>query len=199
MPKPNDTIATAAISRDHIIQASPSGLITIVGGKWTTYRKMGEDVIDHAIKVANLSPHNESATKNLKLVGARFFKESLFEELVAYENLPLDIASHLANSYGDRVDAVIDVDNKSRRDRLLADFPYIEAEIIYAVTNEYAVCATDVLARRMRLAFLDNRASRMVLPKVISLMAHQLKWSNERIVQEQNNAEKFLDTMLTTK
>jgi glycerol-3-phosphate dehydrogenase len=198
LSKPNTSVATAAISRDHVIEVSKGNLITIVGGKWTTYRKMAEDVIDQAIKTANLLPLNQSLTKNLKLVGARFFKESLSEELVAYEDLPLDIAMHLANSYGDRVDTLIDVEGKARRGRLVEGYPYIEAEVLYAVTHEYAVHATDILARRMRLAFLDNRASREALAKVVALMAYQLGWNDEKIREELHDGEKFLDTMLTT-
>lgn len=188
---------TASISRDHVIKVSPSGLITIIGGKWTTYRKMGEDVIDYAIKVGELVPKNESQTKDLKLVGARFFKESLVEELIAYEELPNDIALHLAKSYGDRVDAVIDVENKSRRGRLVEGFPYLEAEVIYGVTHEYAVHATDIIARRIRLAFLDNAAARRALPKIVALMAKELQWDHERVKEELELGEKFLDTMYT--
>lgn len=194
---PSPSAETAFISRDHLIEVSKSNLITIVGGKWTTYRKMGEDVINTAISVGSLMPENNSLTKDLKLVGARFFKESLAEELVAYERLEPDIAIHLANSYGDRVDFVIDVDNKSKRARLVDGYPYIEAEVIYAITDEYAVHATDVLARRMRLAFLDNKASRLALPKIITLMAQQLNWDQERQQQEFELANQFLDTMLT--
>jgi|SRR5579871_2258146 len=195
-PKTN-TLNTAAISRDHIIDVSPARLITIVGGKWTTYRKMAEDVVDVAISVGKLSPLNGSVTKDLKLLGARHYKPSLARELALFERLPEDIAEHLAKSYGDRVDAVIDVDNKSKRARLVEGFPYIEAEVIYAVTHEHALHATDVIARRMRLAFLDNHAARLALPKVISIMGKQLKWDRDRMHAEMERGTAFLDTMFT--
>ncbi len=195
--KPHDETKTAAISREHVIEVSPSHLVTIVGGKWTTYRQMAEDVVTKAIETAKLTPKNDSMTKDLKLVGARFYQRSLAEELVAHEHLPVDVAQHLASSYGDRVDIVIDTDSKSRRARLIEGYPFIEAEVIYTVHHEYAVHATDVLARRLRLAFLDNQAARKALPKVIKLMAHELKWSAERQQSEKTSAEQFLDTMLT--
>lgn len=188
---------TAQISRDHLIEVSPANLITIVGGKWTTYRKMGEDVIDTAVSVGKLSPANESLTKDLKLVGARFYKENLASELAAYEDLEPDIAIHLANSYGDRVDAVIDVENKTRRARLIDGFPYIEAEVIYAVNHEYALHAIDVIARRMRLAFLDNAAARAALSKIVVLMGRELKWDRSRMREEMEQGRHFLDTMFT--
>jgi glycerol-3-phosphate dehydrogenase len=162
---------TASVSRDHIIEVSSGGLITIVGGKWTTYRKMAEDVINSAVKVGNLNPPKQTATKNLKLVGARFFNTSLVDKLVNQEGLAEDIASHLVASYGDQVDVVINLENKSRVGRLIDSYPFIEAEVIYGVTNEYARHATDIIARRMRLAFLDNQAARVVLPKIVSLIS----------------------------
>ncbi len=195
-PKANTT-NTASISRDHLIDVSLSKLITIVGGKWTTYRKMGEDVVDVAVSVGKLSPLNGSLTKDLKLLGARFYKSNLAHELALYENLPFDIAVHLAKSYGDRVDTVIDVDNKTKRARLIEGYPYIEAEVIYSITHEYALHATDVIARRMRLAFLDNRAAKLALPKIISLMAKVLKWDRSRMQEELKRGSSFLDTMMT--
>lgn len=188
---------TAMISRDHLIVKSPSNLITIVGGKWTTYRKMAEEVVDAAITAGDLSVVRGSQTKNLKLVGARFYNETLAQELVAYEELAPDIALHLANSYGDRVDIVIDMNNKSQRQRLVDGFPYIEAEVSYAVQHEYAVHAVDVLARRTRLAFLDNFAARSALSRVVSLMAKELSWSEKEMTAETDRAVLFLDTMLT--
>jgi glycerol-3-phosphate dehydrogenase len=191
------TLSTASISRDHLIEVSKSNLITIVGGKWTTYRKMAEDVINTAISVGFLKPVNQSVTKNLKLLGAQFYKENLAQELTVYENLPPDIATHLASSYGDRVDALIDIDNKSRRNRLIEGFPFIEAEVIYALTDEYAIHAMDIIARRMRLAFLDNKAAKEVLPKVVAIMAEKLLWDQSRKEHEMELGYTFLDTMFT--
>ena len=99
--KPTEHISnTASISRDHFIEVSDSNLITIVGGKWTTYRKMGEDVINQAIQTANLSPKNNSITKSLKLVGAKFYDPSL-----KYKDLDKDkdkvVQPILKNSFKD--------------------------------------------------------------------------------------------------
>lgn len=193
----NEAGVTAAISRDHLIVTSPSNLITIVGGKWTTYRKMAEDVINVAVQVGKFSSVPASQTRNLKLVGARFYKPELSQELQAYEMLAPDIAHHLATSYGDRVDIVIDLQDKSRRERIVENHPYIEAEVLYAIRYEYALHVTDVIARRMRLAFLDNYAARVALSKVVSLMAQELDWSEEQKAMETKDAIAFLDTMFT--
>lgn len=198
LAKPKSTSqSTASISRDHLIEVSASNLITIVGGKWTTYRLMAEDVVNTAISVGFLKPANQSITKNLKLVGAQFYKDNLHQELALYEHLPPDIALYLASAYGDRVDALIDIDNKSRRHRLIEGYPFIDAEVIHAITDEYAVHATDVLARRMRLAFLDNQAAKKALPKVVRIMAEKLGWDEARQQQELLLGNTFLDTMFT--
>lgn len=188
---------TAAASRDQLIEISPSSLITIVGGKWTTYRKMAQDVIDRAVVTGELLPKAQSQTKDLKLVGAVYYKESLMDELVTYEKLDCDIAHHLATSYGDRVDAVIGMHNRKYRKRLIEGFPFVEAEVIYAAEYEYAVHAVDVIARRMRLAFLDNNAARRVLPRVVMLMGQKHGWSRERMREEISLGNRFLDTMMT--
>lgn len=188
---PDNSKNTAAISRDHLIDISASNLITIVGGKWTTYRKMAQDVVDAAISSAKLFAQRPSQTKNLKLVGARFFNENLVSELKSY-GLDQDVAEHLAQSYGDRADLVMNV---SPVTRLVRGYPFLEGEVIYAVQQEYAVHATDILARRTRLAFLDNQAAFKALPTIVSLMARELKWDQSRINQELKMGEEFLETM----
>jgi glycerol-3-phosphate dehydrogenase len=186
--KPKEAIKTASISRDHMIEVTPSKLVTIVGGKWTTYRKMAQDVVDIAVKTGDLSPNNPSKTKDLKLVGAKFYKESLADELLA-QNIEPDIAKHLAQSYGDQAFLVLEI---KKPERLLKGYPYILAEVIYAVRYEYAQHAIDVLARRMRLAFLDTHAARISLPTVVSLMAKELLWDHARVNEELKMGEEYL-------
>src|SRR6185437_8808365 len=73
---------TASISRDHLIEVSPHKLVTIVGGKWTTYRKMAEDVVNRAIEVGELQPKSKSQTENLRLLGASNYDDSLSSKLI---------------------------------------------------------------------------------------------------------------------
>jgi glycerol-3-phosphate dehydrogenase len=190
---------TASISRDHLIEVSPSQLVTIVGGKWTTYRKMAEDVVNTAISVNSLTPAGESATKNLKLFGARTYKSSLSEDLISKYKLSSDIAEHLAHSYGDKSSVILAlaVKNPHLQERLIPEYAFINAEIIYIVHHEYAQHATDIIARRLRLAFLDNKAAIKALPKIIDLMSHELSWDQHRKQAELQRALEFLSTMLT--
>lgn len=186
---------TRDISREYLIETSPSGLLTIAGGKWTTYRKMAEDLIDKAILLKNLKPIKESQTAHLRLLGGKFYKDSLKKELKDFEHLAEDIAQNLVRTYGDRVDEVINIDNKTKLSRLVDDYPFIEAEVIYGIRYEYVQTPSDVLARRMRLAFLDHHAAILALPKVSDLMAKELLWSEEKKLSEEKKALDYFDTL----
>lgn len=161
---------TARLSRDHLIVTSESGLVTITGGKWTTYRKMAEDAVDSAVEVGRLEPKNGSLTADLPLVGAVGFTASGHEKLASRFGLPEDVARHLHRSYGSLAYKVLDNGGGARQQRLVPDHPYIEAEVVYARDHEYACFAEDVLARRLRLSFLDRAAAAAARPRVEELM-----------------------------
>jgi glycerol-3-phosphate dehydrogenase len=200
LAKPDkDAQSTAAISRDHLIEVSPSQLITIVGGKWTTYRKMAEDVIDTAIKIGSFNTKALSATKNLKLVGAERYSHALSDELIKQHNLDPSFAKHLAHSYGDKAYIILDIiDKNPHLNRKIVDkYPFRAAEVIYNIQHEYPQHAIDILSRRLRLAFLDNESALEALPKVIEIMAHYLQWDSKRRQEELELGLKFLGTMLT--
>jgi glycerol-3-phosphate dehydrogenase len=181
---------TKSISRDHFIEVLPSGLVSIVGGKWTTYRKMAEDVVSVAIKSAHLENKNPSRTKDLALLGSD-------GKAMAFETqLDDDVVHNLLHNYGSESHVVLSCLAGDPK-RLLEGYPYLEAEVIYAVRHEYAVHAADILGRRLRLAFLDNNAARLALPRVIELMKAELNWSNERVQEEKALAEDFLKSMFT--
>lgn len=184
-----------SLIRDSYLEVSASGLITIVGGKWTTYRKMAEEVVDKAVLKGDLPSKSNSRTADLKLWGAKYYKKSLARELISFEHFPEDIAKHLAHSYGDKVDEVININHKMGRSRLVDGYPFIEAEVIYAVRVEYAQEPSDILARRMRLAFLDHSAALKALPKVVSLLSKELSLTKEEEEKKYQEAIDFMDSM----
>lgn len=162
---------TALLSREHSIKVFPSGVVDISGGKWTTYRKMAEQTIDKAVQVAHLS-FVSGKTKNLKIHG---FAED-------------EINSHLA-VYGS--DAFL-IESMMKEDvalagKIHASYPYTKAEVVWAVQKEMALAVEDVLARRIRLLFLDVQAAMEAAPVVAQIMAVQLK-KDSRWEQEQVNA-----------
>jgi glycerol-3-phosphate dehydrogenase len=168
--KSGDAKNTAAISRDHTILISHSGLITIAGGKWTTYRKMAQDVIDKAILVGHL-PEHSCMTKTLRLHG---YKEGL------------DPCNHWS-TYGTDAKEIRALMRKykSLAKKIHPKLPYYRAEIIWAVRNEMARSVEDILSRRTRALLLDAKASLQAAPIVARMLAKELKkkpsWINQQI------------------
>eukprot|EP01080_Neovahlkampfia_damariscottae_P004646 gene4646-8219_t len=185
---------TQSLSRNHEIEINQnSGLISVAGGKWTTYRKIAEDVIDSAIKNFNLSPTGKCRTQYEKLIGSEDWNETYFVEIGRKYNLSRKVSQHLSHNYGTKALKVLETNSNIKK--LHNDHPYLESEIIYSIRNEYALTCIDVLARRMRLAFLDTKATYQVLPKVIDIMSEELNWTEEKKKQEFDYAMEYLKTM----
>jgi glycerol-3-phosphate dehydrogenase len=150
---------TAALSRDHTIRVEPSGLLTITGGKWTTYRNMAEDCVNRAAELAQL-PSRPCVTPELPIHGAHP-GAGQFGPLAGYGSDAPRIAG-------------LPVGMPEAGAKLHPDFPYIGAEVIWAARAEMARTVEDVLARRMRALFLNARAAIAMAPKVAELLAKEL-------------------------
>lgn len=162
---------TAAIVRNHMIYTSPSGLITIAGGKWTTYRAMAQETIDVAIETfgkrfsfafnffTDLKPSGPCTTQSLVLVGAHNWSRHTSIELMQHYGLDMEVAKHLSDSYGDRAWDVAAMAALTGRKwpvhgkRLREGYPYIEAEVRHAVQSEYA-CTAIVILLSHNITFL---------------------------------------------
>ncbi len=182
---------TAELSRDHIINISDSGLMTIAGGKWTTYRKMAEDAVDQAEKLAKLG-HIESKTDSLLIVGGKNFSPSGTGHLQEDYGLELDIANHLNHAYGSRATKVANIAKKGYSSKLAQNYPYIEAEVVYAIHEESARNSRDILCRRTRLAFIDHDAALSALPKTNEILTAELNWSSEEAHKDFQDSQKYL-------
>ncbi|MEZ4631972.1 MAG: FAD-dependent oxidoreductase [Deinococcales bacterium] len=184
-PKAHDT---AKLSRDHVINVSTSGLLTIAGGKWTTYRKMALDAVNEAIRLGSLSPKGPSKTEQLKLIGAKHFDSAALNKLIEECALAEDIALHLHQAYGDQAARVL---TYGEAKRLHPDHPYLEAEVSYAALHESACDVIDVLARRMRLGFVDEKATLAVIPKVAELLTKALHWTEAFKLEQVRSAKRY--------
>ncbi|CAH1961954.1 unnamed protein product [Acanthoscelides obtectus] len=189
---------TQSLARNHIIHVSPANLVTIAGGKWTTYRSMAEETIDAAVEACNLKPQlAKSQTEGLLLVGAHEWTPTMYIRLVQDFGLECEVAQHLAKSYGDRAFAVAKMASLTGKrwpiigKKLHPEFPYIDAEVRYGV-REYAMTAIDMIARRVRLAFLNVQAAQEALPEVVNIMAEELNWSEEEKAKQMKEATEFL-------
>lgn len=167
----SDAANTARIVREHHIEIGPKGLVTIAGGKWTTYRLMAEETVDRVIDAAQLAPRHACRTHTLRLAGADGFHADLANELSAQYQIDLDVAEHLARAYGGLAERVLAEAGAEATARLASGYPYVAAEVHWAKRHEMALTADDVLARRTRLAFLDQTAASQTCARVEALLA----------------------------
>jgi glycerol-3-phosphate dehydrogenase len=159
LAKSGEGANTAALSRDHTIHIDKSGLLSIAGGKWTTYRNMAEDAVNHAATLADL-PDKPCVTKTLNIHGYHPNAEK-FGSLAFYGTD--------AQGIRDLINA-----DASLGQALDADLPYVAAEVIWAAREEMARSVEDVLARRTRALFLNSKAAVRMAPRVAALLAQEL-------------------------
>ena len=187
-----DAADTAGVSRDHVVNVSPSQLVTIAGGKWTTYRRMAIDAVDEALRVAGLRAA-PSRTAELPLVGGEGYTPAGAGELQERFDLESDVASHLNRAYGDRAHVVAALARIERLGERLADaHPYLEAEVVHAARHELARTSVDVLARRTRLAFVDQHAAVAAVERVSELLAAELGWDEKRTMADRADTMAYL-------
>ncbi|XP_019533361.1 glycerol-3-phosphate dehydrogenase, mitochondrial isoform X1 [Aedes albopictus] len=192
---------TQSLARNHIVHVSDSNLVTIAGGKWTTYRAMAEHTMDAAIKACNLEPERGCVTDGLWIEGAQGWTPTMYIRLVQDLGLEVEVAKHLAISYGDRAFAVAKMAALTGKrwpiigKKLHPEFPYIDAEVRYGI-REYACTCVDMVARRLRLSFLNVQAASEALPHIADIMAEELKWSKEEREKQIKACEHFLHTQM---
>lgn len=174
---------TKSISREHSVVVSDSGLVTIVGGKWTTYRKMAEDTIDQAALLAGL-PEHPSRTASMPLHGYHEHPETLGDLAVYGADAPA-------------LEAVLREDPRYAA-RLHPERPVLAGQVVWAVRHEMARTVEDVLARRTRTLLLDARTSIEMAPAVARIMAETLgrdaAWIDEQVTAYTQLAKGYLLT-----
>ena len=175
--------STAVISREHTILVSQSQLITIAGGKWTTYRKMAEDVIDRAALLAGLA-RARCRTADLRLHGWVEQPDATGWLQIYGSDLP-------------KLQALI-AEDPALGERLHPALPFCKAEVIWAARYEMARTLEDVLARRTRALFLNARASLEAAPQAVHLLARELNrdaaWEREQLDKFQALAANYFWT-----
>lgn len=181
--KAENTKNTASLSRDHTIETDEANLLTITGGKWTTYRSMAEDAVDQAIKLGNL-PHKKCVTQKLKIHG--FSEESSnFSDFEIYGTDALEIQKLIA-------------ENSSLNEKLHPELSYTKAEIVWFCRNEMAQTVEDILARRTRALFLNAKAALEIAPNIAQIMAAEAEredaefWIDEQIKHFTQTAQNYL-------
>ncbi len=162
--------STALLSRDHTLVVSTSGLVTITGGKWTTYRKMAEDAVSNALFIAKLEK-KECVTRDLP-IGEIKLRESKLQEMMLRQAF--------------------------LKEKIHPDYPYLYADVLFAIEYEMAQTLEDILARRTRLLFLDCAAAKEVAATVLAFMAKEMQkdpqWEKQELENFQILAEQYLLT-----
>ncbi|RYF69731.1 MAG: glycerol-3-phosphate dehydrogenase, partial [Cytophagaceae bacterium] len=171
-----------SLVRDHEVEIDPtSGLVSIMGGKWTTYRLMAQETIDACCKILGTEPPCQ--TETLLLQGAEGYNRKYRQHLTdSYPEYPADVLDHLANTYGTDALNVLRLlrEESDWLTRLATGHPFIQAEVIYAARTEMAQTIPDVLMRRIRLGLIDWKATLEALPVTARLLAIERNWTPEQ-------------------
>jgi glycerol-3-phosphate dehydrogenase len=172
---------TSAISRDHTIRVEPSGILTITGGKWTTYRRMAEHCVDEAAALGGL-PASPGVTRDLPIHGAD-------SDAARFGHLSV---------YGSDAARVQEI---GAPERLHPALPYTEAEVIWAARSEMARTVEDVLSRRTRALLLNARAAIAMAPRVAAILAREFgrgsDWESEQVAAFGELARNYLPPVNT--
>ncbi|MBD2699858.1 FAD-dependent oxidoreductase [Spirosoma sp. BT702] len=187
---------TKTLLRDHEVELDEtSGLLSLLGGKWTTYRLMAQDAIDRVSE--QLGKSERSKTETHYLVGGENYRYEDWQLLQKAYNLPPDTCQHLMRTYGNRAEHIAKLiqSQANLAEKITDEQPFIKAEVVYQVREEMAVTLRDVLARRWRLELSDWSLTAQVAPQVADLMATELGWSatyrNSQLQSYQNLLASF--------
>lgn len=184
----NEHTNSSNIVREHLIVKSESNLVSILGGKWTSYRKMAKETLDFCIE-NNFLEKKECITKKLKLKGSKNLNKNC-----QFPDIEEDIKNYLISMYGDCAIKVLNSVNNIKR--LHKDYPYINAEIIYTIEEEFVQKPLDFLIRRTNLALIDKQAAKMILEEVIEIMSKKLLWSEDLIKNRRDEALNLLNSYI---
>jgi glycerol-3-phosphate dehydrogenase len=179
LERSDNVLTTAAITRTHTLSSGPSGLVTITGGKWTTYRFMAEETVDRAVEIGGLAKA-PCVTKTMRLHGHQEPMEPL--PFGVYGSDTMALKRLLAEQPG-------------WDQPLHPNLPYLAGEVVWAARREMARTVEDVLARRTRALLLDARASEAMAPGVAELLAaelgHDHAWQQAQVQEYRALAQRY--------
>jgi len=179
-----DRSASAKLSRSHAVLDGPAGMVSIVGGKLTTWRRMAEDTMDTVARRDGRPP--STVTRALALDGSAGWPGVARVIANRALDLPLDIRTHLCAAYGGNLREVLRLAEEDARlgRRIVPDLPYLLAEVVYACRHEMAMTLDDVLSRRTRLVLEDLRQGEGIAQGVAEVMAVELGWDAAEIARQ---------------
>jgi glycerol-3-phosphate dehydrogenase len=189
--KSKDALNTKKLIRDHEVELDEdSGLVSVLGGKWTTYRAMAEDAVDTVQQSAGY-PVGGCRTADYSLTGAAGWSQDYWQILEARYHVSRNTAKHLSQKFGTNAVKVLDLisQDPGLENPIIEGQPPIQAEIVYSARNEMAMSIEDVLARRIGLQLYGWRIAIDAAPVVGSVLARELGWSP---AQKQKAVEEYV-------
>ncbi|CUM64657.1 uncharacterized protein PRCAT00002266001 [Priceomyces carsonii] len=218
----NSSGSTQGLVRSHLITESPTGLLTISGGKWTTYREMAQETVDTLVKDYDFDGRNKNfkpcQTNDILLIGGEDYSKNYSARLIHEYHIPLKLAKHLSHNYGSRASLILEIYHQSDYNKLpvtLAatksftpsetsaspgntlsyqsfDEPFTIAELKYSLKYEYTRTPIDFLARRTRLAFLNAREALGAVDGVVEIMKNELGWDEQTTAKLTSEAKDYI-------
>lgn len=188
--------STAELPRDFKIEESSSGLISVLGGKWTSYRKMAEKAVD--LIADRMKVSNPCITEKTILVGGKNYTLEFVAKMEKEALLSTEILNHLLRAYGDQAEGVIAMAKEGLEKRLVLGYPYIGAEVVYACKHEYAIKTEDIIFRRIPLGAVDQKAALQALPNIVKIMGKEFQWNQEFLKKAIQDTSQMLYTYENT-
>lgn len=187
--------ATKKLVRDHEVEYDEkSNLLSLLGGKWTTYRLMAKDTIDEACKLLN--NETECRTEQHYLIGGENYTFEEWKNIQEKYKLDEDICQHLVKKYGTKANDVLE--NSNQTDRIHQNYPFIKAEVIYTIREEMVGSLRDFFARRTRMELMDWQATFSSVDNVAEIMAVELAWSETQKQANITEYKKLLKNFMQT-
>lgn len=179
-----DKAASAQLSRSHAVLDGPADMVSIVGGKLTTWRRMAEDTMNFLAKRDGRAP--SAITRGMPLAGTEGWPEAAQRIAQDGFGLPPDISAHLGAFYGAHLQDVLALgeENPEWLRPLVPDLPYLMAEVVYACRYEMALTLDDVLSRRTRIVLEDRQQGRTAAREVAEVMAIELGWHEGEVTRQ---------------
>jgi glycerol-3-phosphate dehydrogenase len=183
---------TKELVREHFITQSNSGLVSIAGGKWTTYRKMAEDLMCFVAPMFANKTIGASQTKDFKLIGSEESRDVVRKKLESF-GLCSATQKHLIDTYGSCALEVVAFIQKYGDKKLHKNYEILSAEVYYAILHEFVKEPLDFLVRRSNLALIDIEAAKECLEDVTLILKEQFAWSDTLYEEKLQKAKKILD------